>query len=506
MKITKNISQLLLLCTLIIFSLSLFAQPAPPTGKQWQPVPELTDDFNTFDGNKWQKGHPYWNGRSPSQYNNTNISNGNGLMRLKMTVRNTDQQGDWMWAACVTSKTKAFKKGMYAEVNVKVANLSAVSSFWMQGNYSEIDVIENYGNVKNNTWRHLDSNMGSNTHYFINGWPNDIKTPRDFPNVGSERNADRYFTYGVWWKDNRNILFYRDGQYVGSAYTGGDFNEDMYMFFDMEPFTWGPGLPTISDLDNDGINSAYYNSVKTYRLIDSNGGNPGAPIGQTIWLKNYENNYVWANLANAGAPIWSNSTTSGGWGQFKVENAGNGKIALKALANNKYLVAESGTNRPIEADRTAIGGWEKFTWESQGGNKVALKAAVNDLYVQARLNFGGDPLQARASAVQGWETFTWGTGSGREGDIIITAPTEESVIQIYPNPIIDGQLKISGLSDQSETEVRILNLEGQIVYQSFNETLTGVQELSLDTDLSTGMYVVEIINGTNSSTQRVTVR
>ncbi len=173
--------------------------PAPaPAGKRWQAVPELTDNFDRFDSNKWQMSHPYWSGRSPSTYNNDDISFGGGILRLKMTVKDPNKRGNWVWAAAVTSRTKAFKKGMYSEVRIKVANLSVTSSFWMQGNYSEIDVIENYGRVKKDRWRYLDYTMESNTHYFRNGWENDINTPAHSGNPGNQRNADRFYVYGVW--------------------------------------------------------------------------------------------------------------------------------------------------------------------------------------------------------------------------------------------------------------------------------------------------------------------
>jgi hypothetical protein len=262
------IKNTLLLWIGLSFSCSVFAVPPAPAGKRWVPVNELTDDFNFFDTNKWQKGHPYWTGRSPSLFNNNNISVADGSLRLKMSVKDANQNGDWIWSACVTSKAKSFTKGMYSEVRMRAADLSATSSFWMQGSYSEIDVVENYGRVQNNAWRHLDYTMESNTHYFKNGWNNDQTTQRHSTNPGNGRNADKYYIYGVWWKDNRNVVFYRDGVAVNSAYLGGNFDEPMYLFFDMEVFTWGPGIPTPSQLRDTRKNTAYYDRVKTYRLVN----------------------------------------------------------------------------------------------------------------------------------------------------------------------------------------------------------------------------------------------
>ena len=76
---------------------------------------------------------------------------------------------------------------MYSETSVKVAGLSAPTSFWMQGEYSEIDVIENFGTVKNDAFRHVEASMMRNTHYFINGWAKDIATSEEFNNLNQER-------------------------------------------------------------------------------------------------------------------------------------------------------------------------------------------------------------------------------------------------------------------------------------------------------------------------------
>jgi len=80
-------------------------------------------------------------------------------MRLKGSLRYPNRQGDFIWTACLTSKQKSFKKGMYAEARIKNADMPIVSSFWMQGNYSEIDVIENWGEVRNNQWEYLTRTM-----------------------------------------------------------------------------------------------------------------------------------------------------------------------------------------------------------------------------------------------------------------------------------------------------------------------------------------------------------
>jgi hypothetical protein len=246
---------------------NLQAQPTPPSGKKWVAVATLSEEFNGagLDGNKWMPRHPYWNGREPSQFVPANVSVSGGNLRLKSTVKNTSQQGNWVNAACVTSNTKAMKKGYYSEARIKCSNISMTTAFWFQGKYSEIDVIENFGQPTGANYKTHNTHMKTNTHYFPNGWANDKSTPYDrtglSPTVGNG-----YYTYGVWWKDSRTIVFYLNGQAVKITTTGGNFDEDMYMFFDTEVFSWGIGLPTIASLNDNTKNTGLIDWVHTYRL------------------------------------------------------------------------------------------------------------------------------------------------------------------------------------------------------------------------------------------------
>jgi hypothetical protein len=251
---------------LCLGGLNSFAQPTPPAGKQWVIVPALTDDFHSFDPTKWQTHHPYWDGRPPSVFDTNNVSFTNGMLHLQMTLADTNQQGNWIHAACLTSRTRAFTEGMYAETRVKIASLCATSSFWMQGDYSEIDVIENFGTVKNRAFNEVPATMMSNTHYFPHGWADDVTAPLQTPNPNHQLNADRYFTYGVWWQDERTVIFYRDGAAVGKVTTGGNFHEPMYLFFDMEPMSWGPGLPNAAEVADNHLNTASFQWVHTWVL------------------------------------------------------------------------------------------------------------------------------------------------------------------------------------------------------------------------------------------------
>ncbi|MFY0627652.1 MAG: T9SS type A sorting domain-containing protein [Reichenbachiella sp.] len=467
---------------LILMQFSLKAQPTPPSGKQWQAVSALSDEFNGFDGNKWQRGHPYWAGRSPSQFNNNNVTYGGGTMRITATLKNANRTGDWLWTGCLTSKAKTFKKGMYAEVRMKAADLAIVSSFWMQGSYSEIDVIENWGEVKNSNF-YLDYTMMSNTHYFADGWANDKITPKHFTNPGNAKNSEAYHTFGVWWKDAWTINYYRDGSYVGSATPGGAFNEDMYMFFDMEAFSWGPGLPSNADLGNWTKSTAFYDYVRTYELVNSSGG---GGTGQLVALKNQGNNQYVCSENGVGA-MNCNRSGIGAWEKFQWVDLGGGQIALKGN-NGKYVSSENGTKK-MTCNRSSIGAWEKFSI-GHVGNQVYWLKGNNGKYISS-------DMWCTATGVGNNQKFavTWGLNARKlEGAGSSLLSDVEEQISVYPNPA-NNNINFTGLTEGDHLSV--FNIQGKLMI----DKLVDNPQVNLAIEqLEKGIYFVQVKNGQSNRT------
>jgi len=267
--INHPMKKLLIILLFAITSNLAKAQPTAPVEKQWVPVTELTDEFNgsLLDGSKWLNYIPFWEGRFPSAFKKENVSVSGGFLKLKSTVANYQQQGTWVNAAAVMSKTKAMKPGYYSEARIKCPTLSMTGAYWFQGSYSEIDVIENFGAPTAPAYAGYETHMMTNLHYFKDGWANDKTTPWEAAIIKPACDKD-FFTYGVWWKDSATVIFYLDGKAVHTSKPGGLFKENMYMFFDMETFIWGIGLPTIESLDDSTKNTQYVDWVRTYKLVD----------------------------------------------------------------------------------------------------------------------------------------------------------------------------------------------------------------------------------------------
>jgi beta-glucanase (GH16 family) len=244
--------------------------PPPPAGFVWQAIPELTDEFDgvALDETKWTPKHPYWKGREPSQFDPANVSVKDGLLRLCSTTRVETLEGIgnpekdiWVQAACVASLKPIASYGYYA-ARLKASKLSMTSSFWFQGKYSEIDVVEQVGaSLKNPANAML---MLMNTHFFPEGFARDKATPTRWTMPSGA--ADAFGVYGVWWKDEKTVWFYHDGKKIAEVATGGSFKEPQYLFFDTEVFIW-EGLPTLESLKDPARNTMQVDWVRGWKLV-----------------------------------------------------------------------------------------------------------------------------------------------------------------------------------------------------------------------------------------------
>lgn len=144
------------------------AVPPPQNGSIWEPVLDLTDNFDGAGLNfsKWSNdntGRGLWKGRLPSLFQTDNAWVENGTLRLRNTL--TDKYSDlddaelelghekaltehWVDAAKVYSLKKIAQPGMYFETSMQSSDTAMSSSFWFRmSSFSEIDVIEQIGHA-----------------------------------------------------------------------------------------------------------------------------------------------------------------------------------------------------------------------------------------------------------------------------------------------------------------------------------------------------------------------
>ncbi|WP_170309867.1 Ig-like domain-containing protein [Seonamhaeicola maritimus] len=264
-----------------------------PNGKKWVKFESMSDEFNAWDSNKWFKST--WNYGVPVEISNSSSNSGvsDGKLWIKATLNESNSDGRWFQSARIHSKAET-KYPMYTEARIKTAHISAYNTYWLNNgdinNRDEIDIIENNSKP---TCTNCDAEIfpeRMNSQYFQadeNENPTTIRKKGTFLRSGlSDVNPlknkgwnEDYHTYGVWWKDSKNIQFYLNGEPAGSVVVGEhndgqtynrEFTRDLEIIFDLwtNEAGWLGGLPPKSDLNDNTINTMRIDWVRTWKLED----------------------------------------------------------------------------------------------------------------------------------------------------------------------------------------------------------------------------------------------
>jgi len=132
-------------------------------------------------------------------------------------------------------------------------------------------------------------------------------------------------------------------------------------------------------------------------IVAHSGGGTGAPIGQNITLKGFNNLYV--SGENGTQAMNCNRPTAQAWETFTVVDAGGGKIALRS--QGKYVSSENGT-QAITCNRATFSDWEKFDWITTADGKVTLRGN-NGKFISSEN--GTQPMTCNRATAAGWEAF-----------------------------------------------------------------------------------------------------
>ena len=263
-----------------------------PNDKKWVKLEAMSDEFDTWNSSKWFKstwnyGVPVFMSTSPT---NSGVTDGKLWIKATLNENNTEQR--WFQTARIHSKAET-KYPMYTEARIKTAHISAYNTYWLNNgdinNRDEIDIIENnskpscsncdaevFPKQMNSQYFHADSNMNPIT---VRNYGNFLRSNLSATNPFIDKGwNEEYHTYGVWWKDEKNIQFYLDGEPAGSVVVGEDrsgqtysnrvFTRDLEIIFDVwtNEAGWLGGLPPKSDLQDNSINTMRIDWVRTWKL------------------------------------------------------------------------------------------------------------------------------------------------------------------------------------------------------------------------------------------------
>jgi beta-glucanase (GH16 family) len=281
--------RLLTFFVLASFNLRLSAQivPEPPIGKRWVVNQSYTDDFNgdRLDLEKWYDYHPRWVGRSPAIFLPGQVSVRDGLLQIRNSKLATDTTVTFgggnsstysIGGGAVVSRKTTAHYGYY-EARLRASDISMSTTFWMSNplttgscpNFStELDIVETIGGAV--AFPGFATRMKSNTHYFIrdcDGQRSDVERKGETAIGGNS--AEDFHTYGVWWKNGREMDFYLDGEKTHTILRPADapLEREMHLNMVTETYDWEQ-VPSDADLADDSRNTSYYDFVHAFTLLD----------------------------------------------------------------------------------------------------------------------------------------------------------------------------------------------------------------------------------------------
>ncbi len=251
----------------------------------------MSDEFNgnRLDTSKWASSDPQWEGRKPARFEANSISVADGNLRITGSKKNSPFGGWTHNGGLVRSLNKATYG--YYETRMKANKTFLSSTFWLFNKRNEgkgcdvrtteLDITETVGvNTGGQSWiNNTIRNMNSNTHSRGTTCASTpVGTKGGKANLG-EPSYQNYHTYGVWWKNANELLFYLDDQYKFSIKPPANFNLPMYLRMVVESYNWNPPRNGRDGM-NDSFNNrtTYYDWTRSWQLTDDphgGGGNGG---------------------------------------------------------------------------------------------------------------------------------------------------------------------------------------------------------------------------------------
>lgn len=292
----NSLIPLLLLTLFLSAATRLYSQPPAPTGKMWEPVPALSDEFDFWDTSKWFKS--LWNYGVPVQMLDKNSGVADGKLWIQATLDSTSQR--WFETSRIWSRTQ-ISYPMYTECSMKTAHISAYNTFWMNNgdinNRDEIDICEN--NSKPSITSYTDWPYLMQSQYFLTVSGQDERAKGNFDNRNLSNDNplkgvkwnEAYHTLGVWWKDKNNVQFYLDGEPAGSVSTNRDFTRSLNIIWDLWTIDaqWSGGISNQADLLDDSLNTMRVDWIHTYKLVDDGSVSINEPDLASVKLSLYPN-------------------------------------------------------------------------------------------------------------------------------------------------------------------------------------------------------------------------
>jgi len=266
---------LLTLLTPLVCLGGLPAHADPPAHSRWQPIAELTDEFDgdRLDAAKWHDHNPQWKGRKPGLFSTKNVTVRDGNLHLTARAEDPPDAPDGYHTFTTAAvKSKAPVRYGYFEIRCRPMKSRASSAFWFYHatpeTWTEIDVFEIGGGAPGH-----ERTVHMNVHVF--------RTPTEKKHWskagrwdGPFHLADDFHVYALEW-DEKRIGYYVDGR-VRREIENTHWHQPLHMNFDSETMPNWFGLPKPENLPST-FRIDYVRSWKRVVDAEKRGGTPTKP-------------------------------------------------------------------------------------------------------------------------------------------------------------------------------------------------------------------------------------
>ncbi len=540
------------------FSMAAIAQPyfqagnnPQPNGKKWSKIANLSDEFdqkNGIDRNKWftkpvikNKGW-FWIGRPPGLFTEESINVEDGKLKItagKLRAPVTKNGKKFTYTGGIVRSIAPCKQGWYYECKMKANKTFMSSTFWMMTEENacpkklELDIQECVGRVtpgaadwaKRDGW---DKIFHSNAIHRTNCRNRKSSRKQGVFKFGKngirEKNSDRYFVYGFWWKSPTELWFYMDGK-LKYKINNPTTTFDIPMFYNLavETYSWNPAPPNggMVGLSKDD-RSTQYEWIRTWKLVDGNSspsGNTNTPYvsapfkipgkieaedydkgGEGVAYNDSDQNNEGGKYREDGVDIQADDNgghiigwmKKGEWLEYTVNitksqkytffphiASPEGKGKFRMLLNGKELFS----SRAIPQ----TGSWQKYEF-IQFANISLEEGTYTFRFEVLEPGFNLDKWTA------------WPTGNSKVGikDELGTP------FEWYPNPLQKDDLIIDFNDENTFFSVQILDMKGAVVYKT--EGINNRLDVPRHQFNRSGLYFLNVNNGQTSWVRKVMVK
>jgi len=246
---------------LVAAAASLPAGAEPPGPGPWEPLPELTDEFDGTElaQDNWYPRNPGWLGRQPGYFSPANVTVSDG--QLHITMKREDLEGlpeGYHTYTCGAVQSKVRARYGYFEAQCRAMGSRGSSAFWFYHStpeiWTEIDVFEiGAGAPEHERIVHMNAHVfhtpTEKEHWSKGG---DWEAPEDL--------ADGFHVYGLLWTP-QELTYHFDGVPIRTM-ENTHWHQPLTLNFDSETMPDWFGLPEEGTLPS----TFSIESVRAWRL------------------------------------------------------------------------------------------------------------------------------------------------------------------------------------------------------------------------------------------------